>query len=86
MVRGEINEKAAYVQARSLMAKLKEKQNRQMKSSKTRTHENCEGSIDLEDKEFKETSRTRVRSLKHQWLLLCRVKSCKIVEVVHPTK
>ena len=33
--------------------------------------------IDPEDKEFKKPSRTRVRSWKHQWLLLCLVKIMK---------
>ena len=31
-------------------------------------------------------SRTRVRSWKHQWLLLCRVKLWKIAGVMDPTK
>ena len=57
-------------------AKLKEKQ----KWSEEKLHlENARKLrgiyfIDPEDKEFKETSRTRVRSWKHQWLLLCPVK------------
>ena len=36
--------------------------------------------VDLEDREFKKTSRTRVRSWKHQWLLLCRLKLWKLWE------
>ena len=52
------------------------------------THENCEGSISLtrRTRNSKKPSRTRVRSWKHQWLVLCRVKLWKIVGVVHPTK
>ena len=59
-----------------------------MKSSILRTHDNCEGSISstLRIRNSKKPSRTRVRSWKHQWLLLCPVKLPKIVGVVHPTK
>ena len=70
-------------------AKLKEKQ----KWSEEKLHlENARKLrgiyfIDPEDTEFKETpSRTRVRSWKHQWLLLCPVKIMKIVGAGHPTK
>ena len=98
MVRDEINEKTAYIQARSSMAelwksmgkhaKLKEKQKWSEESSILRTHENCEGSISTTPRirNSKKPSRTRVRSWKHQWLLLCPVKLSKIVGVVHPTK
>ena len=83
---GEINEKTAYIQARSSMAralevngkhaKLKEKH----KWSNEKLHlENARKLrgiyfIDPEDKNSKKPSRTRVRSWKHQWLLLCREK------------
>ena len=58
------------------------------KSSTLKTHENCEGSISStwRIRNSKKPSRTRVRSWKHQWLLLCPVKLRKIVGVVHPTK
>ena len=53
-----------------------------------RTHENCEESISSTPRirHSRKPSRTRVRSWKHQWLLLCPVKLRKIVGVVHPTK
>ena len=60
-------------------AKLKEKQ----KWSEEKIHlENARKLrgiyfIDPEDKEFKEPSRTHVRSWKHQLLLLCPVKIMK---------
>ena len=59
-----------------------------MKSSILKTLEKCEGSISstLRIRNLKKPSRTRVRSWKHQWLLLCLVKLWKIVGVVHPTK
>ena len=58
------------------------------KSSIFKTHENCEGSISSTRRirNPKKPSRTRVRSWKHQWLLLCAAKIWKIVGVVHPTK
>ena len=58
------------------------------KSSILKTLENCEGSISstLRIRNSKKPSRTRVRSWKHQWLLLCPAKFWKIVGVVHPTK
>ena len=54
-------------------AKLKEKQ----KWSEEKFHENCGRSISstLRIRNSKKPSRTRVRSWKHQWLLLCPVKS-----------
>ena len=50
-----------------------------MKNSILITHENCEGSISSTRRirNSKKPSRTRVRSWKHQWLLLCRVKLLK---------
>ena len=47
-----------------------------MKSSILITHENCEGSISSTPRirNSKKPSRTRVRSWKHQWLLLCPAK------------
>ena len=59
-----------------------------MKSSIWKTHENCEGSISstLRTRSSKKPSRMRVRSWKHQLLLLCHVKLWKIVGVVHPTR
>ena len=97
VVRGEINEKAAYIQAGSSMTRTLNGKARQTegkaksglrKSSSLETHENCEGSVSLTGRRGtqKKPSRTRVRSWKHQWLLLCTVKLRKIVGVVHPTK
>ena len=59
-----------------------------MKSSTVKTHENCEGSISSTPRirNSKKPSRTRVRSWKHQWLLLCPVKLRRIVGVVDLTK
>ena len=60
-----------------------------MKSSILKTHENCEESISSTPRILnpKKPSRTRVRSWKHQWLLLCHVQNPeKIVGVMHPTK
>ena len=59
-----------------------------MKSSILKTLENCEESISstLRIRNSKKPLRTRVRSWKHQWLLLCIVKLRRIVGVVHPTK
>ena len=50
-----------------------------MQSFILKTHENCEGSTSskLRIRSSKKPSRTRVRSWKHQWLLLCLVKSRK---------
>ena len=61
------------------------------KRSILRTQENCEGSISSTPRirNSKKPSRTRVRSWKHQWLLLCLAKllgTIRIVGVVHPTK
>ena len=59
-----------------------------MKSSILITHENCEGSISStwRTRNSRKPSRTRVRSWKHQSLLLCPVKLRRIVGVVYPTK
>ena len=58
-----------------------------MKSSILITHKKCEGSISstLRTRNSKKPSRMRVRSWKHQWLLLCLVKLWKL-GVVHQTK
>ena len=57
-------------------AKLKEKQKCLRKSSILKTLENCEGSISSTPRirNSKKPLRTRVRSWKHQWLLLCPAK------------
>ena len=91
MVRGEINEKTAYIQARSSMARALEVNGKACQAEGEailKTHENCEGSISSTPRirNSKKPSRTRVRSWKHQWLLLCPVKLPKTVGVVHPTK
>ena len=97
VVRGGINEETAYIQARSSMAKAMEVNGKhaKLKRSKSglkkslilKTLENCVGSISSNPRirNSRKPSRTRVRSWKHQWLLLCRVKLRKIVGVVHPT-
>ena len=56
-----------------------------MKSSILKTHENCVESISLTPRirNSRKPSGTRVRSWKHQLLLLCLVKLRKIVGVVH---
>ena len=57
-------------------AKLKEKQKWSDENSILKTHENCEGSSTstLRIRNSKKPSRTRVKSWKHQWLLLCPAK------------
>ena len=99
VVRGEINKKTAYIQARSSMARALEVNGKSMPSwrrSKNglkkrfilKTLENCEESISSTRRirNSKKPLRTRVRSWKHQWLLLCTAKFWKNVGVVHPTK
>ena len=57
-------------------AKLKEKQKWSEEKLHLETHENCEGSISStpRTRNLKKPSRTRVRSWKRQWLLLCHPK------------
>ena len=57
-------------------AKLKEKQRCSNEKLHLENASNCEGSISSTRRirNSKKPSRTRVRSWKHQWLLLCRVK------------
>ena len=57
------------------------------RSSILKTQENCVGSISSTPRirNSRKPSRTRVRSWKHHWLLLCPVKLWRIVGVVHPT-
>ena len=99
MVRGEINEETAYIQARSSMTRALEINGKACQAegeSKSglrkrltlKTLENCVGSISSTPRmrNSKKPSRTRVRSWKHQWLLLCPGKLRKIVGVVDPTK
>ena len=86
MVRGEINEKAAYIQARSFMARVMEVNGKERqaegkaKVAEEKIHlDNARKLrgiyfIDPEDKEYKETSRMRVRNWKRQLLLLCPAK------------
>ena len=81
-----LTRKTAYIQARSFMARALEVNGKArqaegkaevlMKSSILKTLENCEGSVSSTPRirNSKKPSRTRVRSLKHQWLLLCLVK------------
>ena len=82
VVRGEINEETAYIQARSSVARALEI-NRKARQSEgkakvgprkrftLKTIENCGDSLSLTSriKNSRKPSRTRVRSWKHQWLL-----------------
>ena len=90
MVRTEIDEKAAYIQARSSMARVMEVNGKErqaegkakmglMKSSIWKTHENCEGIyfIDPEDKEFKETIKNTRKKLETS---VAPVMLCKIMK------
>ena len=90
MVRGEIDEKTADIQARSFMARTLgengkdcqakgEAKSRQKKSLTSITHENCEGMyfIDLEDKEFKETIRNARKKLELPMAPAMLCKTCK---------
>ena len=100
MVKVEINEKTADIQARSFMARNLENNGERMpswrrsKSGRMRssiwiTHENCKGSIPLTRRirNSKKPSRMLVRNWKHLWLLLCPAKLWRrIVGVVHPIK
>ena len=102
VVWGEINEKTAYIQARSFMARNLENNGKECKaegeakvvewkSSVWRTHENCEGSLSLTPRirYSKKPSRMLVRSWNHPLPLLCLAKlgrTIRFVEVVHPIK
>ena len=90
LVRGEINEETAYIQARSSMARALEingkacqAEGKAKSGPKKRfiltTHENYVESISLtlRRRNSKKPPRTRVRSWKHQWLLLCPVEIMK---------
>ena len=69
-------------------AKLKEKQKWSEERFTLKTQENCEESTSSTPRirNLRKPSRTRVRSWKHQWLLLCPVKLRKIVGVADLTK
>ena len=70
-------------------AKLKEKQKwSEAKRFISKTIENCVEFISSTPRirSTKKPSRTRVRSWKHLWLLLCPAKLQRIVGVVDPTK
>ena len=99
VVRGETDKKAAYIYGQIIcgqnsgrkcerMPSWRRSKSGHMKSSILITHENCEGSISLtrRTRNSRRPSRTRVRSWKHQWLLLCLVKLWKIVGVVASNK
>ena len=92
MVRGEINEKAAYIQARSSMARVMEVNGKERQAEgeaknglKKRfiltMQENCVESISSTPRirSTRKPSRTRVRNWKRQLLLLCPAKLWKIV-------
>ena len=76
----EVNGKARQVEGKAKVVQWKAPSGKRTKI--------CEGSISLtrRKRNSKKPSRTRVRSWKHQWLLLCLVKLWKIVGVVHPIK
>ena len=87
MVRGEINEKAAYIQARSSMARVMEVNGKECQAKgkakvglKKRfiltMQENYVESISsiLRIRSTRKPSRTRVRNWKRQLLLLCPAK------------
>ena len=99
LVRGEIDEKAAYIQARSSMARVMEVNGertpswRRSKSGLKKRFiltmpENCVESISLTPRirSTRKPSRTRVRNWKHQWLLLCPMGLWRMVGAVHPPK
>ena len=70
MVRGEINEETAYIQARSSMARTLEING---KARTLKTHENCEG----EDTEFKETIKNARKKLETS---VAPAMPCKIMK------
>ena len=99
LVRGETNEKTAYIQARSSMARVmevngKERQAEEKakmgwrKDSSWPMQENCVESISLTPRirSTRKPSRTRVRNWKRQLLLLCPAKLWRIVGVADLTK
>ena len=82
-----LTKKAAYIQARSSMARVLEINEEACQAEgeakvglrkrfTLKTLENCVGSISSTPRirNSKKPSRTHVRSWKHQWLLLCHVK------------
>ena len=89
MVRGEVNEKTAYIQARSSMARTLEVNGKarqaegkaKMSNEKLHleTHENVRGIyfIDPEDKEFKETIKNARKKLETS---VAPAMSCKIMK------
>ena len=87
LVREEIDEKTAYIHARSSMARVMEVNGKECQGERKSksglkkrfiltTHENCEEFISSTPriKNSRKPSRTRVRNWKHQLLLLCPVK------------
>ena len=92
VVRGEINKKTAYIQARSFMGQSsgsqwestpswRKSKNGLKKRFILKTHENCGESISstLRIRNSRKPWRTHVRSWKRQLLLLCPVKLWRIV-------
>ena len=102
VVREEINEKTAYIQARSFMARTLAQNGKEcqaegevkrghMKSFTSTTHENCQGSISstLRTRNSKKPSRMLARNWKHQLLPLrpaTLLRTIRIVGMVHPIK
>ena len=91
----EINEKTAYIQARSLMARTLGENGERMpswrrsqsglrKRSTLKTHENCEGSVPSirRTRNLRRPSRMLARNWKHQWLLLCPAKFLRRIRIV----
>ena len=102
VVREEINEKTAVIQARSFygqnsgtqwerMPSSRRRKSGHIKSSILTTHENCEEfiSLTLRARNLRRPSRMLVRKRKQMWFLLCPGKlfrAIRIVGVVHPIK
>ena len=99
VVQVEINRKTAYIQTRSYYGQnsgnqwestpsWRRSKSGLRKTSSSKTHEIFEESVSstLKIRNSKEPSRTRVRSWKHQWLLLCVLELWIIVGVMQPTK
>ena len=88
VVRGEIDEKTAYIQARSSMARALENNGKARQAEgeakvvwrkapswkRTKITRDLLNSLTFRTRNSQKPSRTRVRSWKHQWLLLCHVK------------
>ena len=92
MVRVEINEKTADIQARPFMARTLGENGKECQAEgETKvvtsiTHENCEGSISstLRTRNSKKPSRMLARNWKRQWLLLFFARQARHVSMGRP--